>query len=117
MNQVLALLFIFNFFAVGIESDSLASVASLGLGSHETAKVMSQTVHEGVADSSPCTDPCHFGSCHFGHCSFPLASAQVIFQTLELQIVTFATRNIPEEPYLNGRRRPPRVGVFLTVLS
>ena len=56
-----------------------------------------------------CADPCHIGSCHFGHCSHHIISGYSLISpcVFNKDHLVFNAL-VPEYPYLDGLRRPPR---------
>lgn len=59
--------------------------------------------------SSPCHDPCHYGSGHFGHCSCVLFESKTYTHAIDLSSAkALFLELMAEDPFLEGLKRPPR---------
>lgn len=115
VKRLLIMILMLNFFSVVIGADPVASASAdlfcgRGSASQKNASISASGDFDHSENSQPsdCSDPCHVGGCHFGHCPFPILSEMFYFYSLTNHVGFQTINRIPEDPFLQGLRRPPR---------
>ena len=119
-RQLVSLLLLF-LFGVNILAEA-ASFHSEQLGDRSVQTSVSQmdgsqaVLHSATdcaegkhATTGHCADPCHTGRCHFGHCSYhSVKNYSGLDPHLALMGYLTYDLHIPNGPFLEGPKRPPR---------